>query len=416
MLHGFDGLKGYILGEHLPHTFSPKIHSYFADYYYGKVELEREHLAKFISSGEFDFLNVTIPYKKEIIPYLTSLSPEASQIGAVNTVKKMSDGSLVGYNTDYYGFEYTLKKSGISLNNAKVLVLGSGGASMPIRAALRANGAREIIIISRSGEDNYENISKHSDAEIIVNTTPLGMYPDNGVSPVDLNTFTACRGVIDIVYNPSLTKLLLDAEKRGISHIGGLYMLVAQAKCAAEIFTNAIIDDSEIDRICKLIEAETKNIILIGMPGCGKSSVGKLVAETLSRPFFDADLVFYDKFGISPADTINKYGEEEFRNMEHNVILELGKMSGAIIACGGGVVTRDENYAPLHQNGTIFYIERKLENLKTEGRPLSQSEGVSTLYQKRLPMYNRFCDYKIVSNEIKLDTVNKIIDAVKAGI
>lgn len=415
MTHSKKPLVGFLLGEHLGHSFSPQIHSLLSDYCYSLRELSKEELGPFVKNKGFDFLNVTIPYKKDVIPYLDGLSDEARELGSVNTVKKLDDGRLWGYSTDTDGFELLLKKSCISVSFKKVLVLGSGGASLPIKSVLRKHKASEIVTISRSGENNYDNISKHSDADVIINTTPVGMYPNNGVSPVDLDGFNHLSGVIDIIYNPSKTKLLLDADRLNIPNMGGLYMLVGQAKRACEIFLDANIDDSEIDRICAAIESDTKNIVLVGMPGCGKSTVGKLVASILGRDFFDSDKVFEEKFGASPAEIIKSFGEAKFREMEHEVILELGKLSSSVIATGGGVVTVEKNYEPLHQNGTIFFIERKLENLATKNRPLSQAYSVEALYETRYPMYVRFSDHKIVSNEVKSDTANKIVEIMKAG-
>ena len=367
-----------------------------------------------MTSKDFEFLNVTIPYKKEVIPYLTSLSPEAQKIGAVNTVKKTPGGDLIGYNTDYYGFDYTLKKSEISVDGAKVLVLGSGGASMPVKAVLSDRGAKNIITVSRSGENNYENISKHSDADIIVNTTPVGMYPNNGKKLIDLGLFSNCRGVIDIIYNPLKTALILDAEKLGIPYAGGLDMLVAQAKRAAEIFTDTEIKDEEIEKIVNIISFEMSNIVLVGMPGCGKTSVASAVSKLCEKAFVDCDEEFSKKFGISPSEAIKTLGEEKFRQMEHEVTLEVGKLTGHVIATGGGVVTRKQNYAPLHQNGKIFFIERPVEELATENRPISKSVGTSALYEKRLPLYLDFCDYTVKNQNIE-DTAKEIIEIMKAG-
>lgn len=414
MVTGVRNLSGYVIGEHLSHTFSPQIHSYLADYSYNVKELKTSDLEAFMKSGEFDFLNVTIPYKKDVIPFLSFLSDEAKKIGAVNTVKKNTDGSLVGYNTDYYGFSYTLKKSGIDVYDKKVLVLGSGGASLPVKAVLKDSGAKEIVTISRSGENNYENLYLHSDTNVIVNATPVGMYPNNGLSPIDLSLFPKCIGVIDIIYNPQKTALLLQAEKKGISHIGGLDMLVAQAKRAAEIFAECEISDKEIDIITKKIAFQMNNIILIGMPGCGKTTVGKLLYDLTGKQFYDSDDEFAKEFGITPAEAIQNLGEESFREMEHKIVVKLGSMSNAIIATGGGAVTKSENYSPLHQNGRIFFIERELKNLSIFNRPISQRIGVEELYKVRYPLYTSFCDHKIVSDENAINTVNKIYDIFKA--
>ena len=414
MVIGVKELSGYVIGEHLPHTFSPQIHSYLADYSYKVKELNPDELEAFVNDKEFDFLNVTIPYKKDIIPFLSSLSYEAKKLGAVNTVKKNKDGSLTGYNTDYYGFSYTLKKSGINVSGRKVLILGSGGASLPVKAVLADQGAKQIVTISRSGENNYENLHLHSDTDVIVNTTPVGMYPHNGKSPVDLSAFSKCTGVIDIIYNPRKTALLLQAEQNGIANIGGLDMLVAQAKRAAEIFTNREISENEIDIITNKISFQMNNIILIGMPGCGKTTVGKLLSELTGKCFYDSDDEFTKSFGITPAEAIQTLGEDRFREMEHKIIVKLGSMNNIILATGGGVVTKKENYFPLHQNGMIFFIERELKNLTISNRPLSKSIGVETLYKNRYPLYMDFCDHKIVSNENIKNTVTKIHNIFKA--
>ena len=416
MIRGFSNLKGVVLGEKLPHTFSPRIHAMLSDYSYGVKEVACGELESFMSSNEFDFLNVTIPYKKDVIKYLTSLSDDAQKIGAVNTVKRRPDGSLFGYNTDYYGFDYTLKKSGIDVADSKVLVLGSGGASMPVKAVLTDRGARQIITISRSGEDNYDNISKHYDADVIVNTTPVGMYPNNGEKLIELSNFKSCKGVVDIIYNPQKTALLLEAESLGITNIGGLLMLVAQAKKAAEIFTDTIIDDAEIDKIASLISFDVSNIILVGMPSSGKTTIGKMIAENTSRIFFDSDEEFEKIFSMTPAEAIERLSEDEFRKMEHTVIRELGKKTGAIISTGGGIVTRKENYAPLHQNGIIFFIDRDLDKLTSDNRPLSKKVGIEELYKERLPLYLDFCDKKVYNNDTPEKVAEEIIKLAKAGI
>ncbi len=416
MIKGCSSLRGFVLGEKLPHTFSPQIHSLLADYSYGIKEVSEGYLEGFVTSKNFDFLNVTIPYKKEVIKYLSSLSREAQAIGAVNTVKRMPDGTLRGFNTDYYGFEYTLKKRKIEVSGKKAIVLGSGGASLPVKAVLHDLGAREIITISRSGESNYDNISKHFDAEIIVNTTPVGMFPNNNAKLIELENFKSCQGIVDIIYNPQKTALLLEAEALGINCCGGLSMLVAQAKKAAEIFTDSTIDDAEIERIEKIISYDITNIILVGMPSSGKTTIGKIIANKTNKLFLDSDEEFEKSFGLTPPEAIEKLGVDEFRKMEHTVVEELGKKSGCVISTGGGVVTRKENYAPLHQNGIVFFIKRDLEKLSTANRPISKTVGVEKLYNERLPLYIDFSDRSVYNNDTAEKAADKIIELAKAGI
>lgn len=405
MKQGFSHLRCGLLGEHLGHSFSPLIHGTLADYTYELLERSPEEVEAFVKQGGYDAFNVTIPYKKTLIPFLDRLSPEAEKIGAVNTVVRRSDGTLDGYNTDYFGFDSMLSASNIEVYGKKALVLGSGGASNTVQAVLRDRGVRELVVIGRSLENNYENLDRHADAEIIVNTTPVGMYPNNGASPIDLSLFPACRGVLDVIYNPAKTALLLDAEARGIAACGGLWMLVAQAVRAFEYFTGEEAEDGSIEKIFRALSMSTQNIVLIGMPGCGKSTVGKLLAEVLARPFFDADDEFCTMHGLTPAEAINTLGEDRFRAMEHEVLLQLGKKSGAVIACGGGAVTREKNYAPLHQNGVIVYLRRELAKLATGGRPLSQKTSPEALYLARKTSYERFADLTVDSTEVPEQTV-----------
>ena len=397
-----------LLGEHLGHSFSPQIHRELADYSYELFEMPVESVPDFLSSDRFDAMNVTIPYKKTVMPYLAEISDEATRIGSVNTITRLKSGGLRGDNTDYFGFSYMIDKLGLVIEGKKVLVLGSGGASETARTVCGDRGAREVTVISRSGKNNYLNIKKHADAEVIVNTTPVGMYPKNGAAAINLSNFPAIEGVLDMIYNPAKTQLLLDAEKLGIPHINGLCMLVAQAKRACEIFLDTKIDDAEIDRITSIIAAETGNIVLVGMPGCGKSTLGELLAEKLGRKLIDTDSMIAEKAGMTIPEIFAKYGESYFRALEHACVCEAGKQSGRIIATGGGVVTRAENYAPLHQNGKIFFINRKIEELPTDGRPISQSTNLNELYRVRLPLYRKFCDKEVNNDRPTKETVCEI--------
>lgn len=416
MKRGYKTLRCGLIGERLGHSFSPQIHAALADYSYETVELSPDEIGGFVRDGGFDAFNVTIPYKKAVLPFLDSISPEAARIGAVNTVVRHRDGSLHGYNTDYFGFSGMLDRLGIPVEGKKVLVLGSGGASVTVQAVLSDRGAGKVVVIGRSLENNYGNLHLHSDAQIIVNTTPVGMYPNNGSAPVELARFPQCVGVLDLIYNPARTALLLDAEARGIAYINGLYMLVAQAVKAFEFFTGDVAEENMIESITQAIALQTQNIVLIGMPGCGKSTVGRLLAERLCRPFYDADSEFSVMHGITPAEAILSHGEDRFRQMEHEVLLSLGKQSGAVIACGGGAVTREYNYAPLHQNGILVYLERELSRLAREGRPLSQGRSLESLYEARRDAYERFADIRIQSTEEPVRTALVMEDALQAFI
>lgn len=389
-------MKCGLLGGKLGHSYSPQIHGLLADYSYELFEKTPEELPGFLKNGDFSGLNVTVPYKKAVIPYLDELSDRARRLGSVNTVVRR-EGKLIGHNTDYFGFSCMLRSSGLQVQGKKVLVLGSGGASNTAVAVLENSGA-QVVVISRSGENHYGNLHRHQDAALIVNTTPVGMYPNTGVSPIDLHLFPKLEGVLDVVYNPARTQLILDAEQRGLIAKNGLLMLVAQAKEAAEWFTGCGIQGDKIPQIHSLLRRQMENIILIGMPGSGKSTVGKILAKKTGKAFVDADTYLAEKAGRSIPEIFASDGEEGFRALETQVLSELGKQSALVIATGGGCVTREENYPSLHQNGTIFCLERALEALPTDGRPLSQATKLSDMYRVRKPLYARFSDHTIDNN------------------
>ena len=397
-----------LLGRHLTHSYSPQIHSCLGSYGYKLFQVEPESLEGFFKNKSFDGINVTIPYKKAAIPYCDELSTQAHTLGAVNTIVKTEDGRLIGHNTDFFGFYSLLKKSAISVSGKKVLILGSGGAAVTVEAVLKQENAN-VVIISRSGENNYQNLHLHSDASVIVNATPVGMYPNNGVTPIDLSLFPKLEGVLDLIYNPARTRLLLEAKDRGIVAENGLWMLVAQAKESAEWFTGKQIPDSKIAEIYELLQKQMQNIILIGMPGCGKSTVGKLLAEKTDRKFVDADAAIEEKAGISIPEIFANGGEAAFRELETAVLVEICKGSGLVIATGGGCVTRAENYPLLHQNGRIVWIKRDISSLPTDGRPLSQCNNLSQMYQRRAPLYESFADLTVENNQSTEETANRIL-------
>ena len=404
-------LRCGLLGRKLGHSYSPQIHRELSCYEYRLYEKEPEELEAFLKSGAFDGLNVTIPYKKTVMAYLDEISPEAAAIGSVNTIVNRG-GHLTGYNTDAFGFTWLLQKSGVEAAGKKALVFGSGGASVTVCHVLRALGADPVVVISRTGENSYENLDRHLDAKLLVNATPLGMYPKNGESPVDLTRFSALDGVLDVVYNPARTALMLQAEQLGIAHASGLSMLVAQAKKACEYFTGSPVPDAEIDRIERLLSRQMENIILIGMPGCGKSSVGKALAAALGRPFIDADEEIVRRAGRSIPEIFAAQGEEGFRRLESAVLSDLGKQSGIILATGGGCITRPENYPALHQNGRIVWLTRNLSLLPTDGRPMSQANPLEALWEKRKALYEQFSDIKIANDRTISECVNAIEEAL----
>ncbi len=412
MIKGKENFKCGLIGEKLSHSFSPEIHSYLADYPYSLFEMSEDEVEKFLKTADFDAINVTIPYKKTVMPHLDEVSDEAMSIGSVNTVIKRADGSLKGYNTDYYGFWHTVETSGIVINSKKVLILGTGGASLTAKAVARDMGAESITFVSRSGEINYENVyEKRADTQVIINCTPVGMYPGNGTSPVELERFSLCEGVIDMIYNPAKTKLLLDAERLNIKHINGLPMLVAQAKKACELFLNTKIADSTIVDITKSISSKMSNIVLVGMPGCGKSSVGAKLAKMTGRKLLDTDEMILETAKRKPSEIILSDGEDAFRLIEHAEVCKAGKLSGVIISTGGGAVTCEDNYAPLHQNSSIVFINRPLDLLATEDRPLSKD--LQALYEARLPKYRAFADVEVENSTTVEECVENILRALQ---
>lgn len=399
-----------LLGRKLGHSLSPEIHSLLCDYEYKLYPTEPEKLDEFFSSPKLKGFNVTIPYKVEAYNRCTELSETAKKARSVNTVIRKPDGSLYGDNTDYFGFLYMAKKIGCDFKGKKVLILGSGGASLTARLVTADEGAKEIIVVSRSGENNYENISLHYDADIIINTTPVGMYPNNGERLIDLSKFTKCKKVLDMIYNPARTVVLLDAEKLGIDCSNGLPMLVAQAVKAAEVFTGKEIPLSKIDEVHDIILGNQKNLVLVGMPGCGKSTVAKLLSQKTGRECVDTDSLV-ELCGETIPQIFAKYGEDEFRNRETQAIKSVAKEQGKIIATGGGAILREENRIALRENSTVIFLNAPLETLATEGRPLSKDyETLCRMYEKRLPLYLETADLTVEVDPDPEVTVRRITE------
>lgn len=401
----------FLIAKKTGHSFSPLIHKELGRYEYETKELEEHELDDFFKKREFSGLNVTIPYKTTVMKYLDFISPEAERIGAVNTIVNRG-GRLFGYNTDSYGFAYTLKNSKIELSGKDVLVIGSGGASKAVVDAFTGFDVKRVRVLTH--KDNCpEKIGEFLDAEIIVNTTPVGMFPNVDDSPVELSKFKNALAVFDVIFNPLKTRLLLDARELGIPCFNGLEMLVAQAKMGCEHFTSKKVDDGEIKRICSKLHSMVRNIVLIGMPGCGKSSVGRLLASELQRELLDTD-EFISKNKKPPAEIIERFGEAEFRRIECEAVKECGKRSGVVIATGGGVVTRDENLESLIRNdGIIFFIDRPIELLATKGRPLSVGgeERLRSLYDARIEKYRAFAHF-IVDGSGSINDVKSRITAI----
>ncbi len=399
-----------LIGKKLGHSFSKIIHEKMG-YEYDLIELKEEEVKDFVLSKKYKGFNVTIPYKKTVMPYLDYIDENAKAIGSVNTIVT-KDGKLYGYNTDIFGMEYAFKYAGIEIKDKKVIILGSGGTYETANYLCKIKGAREVVKISRSGEDNYSNIEKHFDANIVINTTPVGMFPNNQDKIIDLHNFKHLEGFFDAIYNPLHTMMLLDAEEilgeKGYSN--GLRMLVAQAKKARDLYFNTKMDDNIIDKIVEEINMGKTNIVLMGMPGSGKSTVGFALAKKLNKPFIDTDEVIIEREGMHTSKIIEQKGEPYFRDRETEVVNEVSKLQGYIIATGGGVVIREENMKALKQNGFIIFLDRNIKNLSKDGRPLSQGEdALQQLYRDRIDLYTKYADATADSNVPVEEVADNII-------
>ena len=403
-----------LLGEKLGHSFSPQIHRALAGCDYQLLPTPPEAVADLFRRRDFRGLNVTIPYKQTVMPLCDEIDPRAAAIGAVNTVVNR-DGRLTGYNTDIDGLIYLARRTGVDMAGKKVVILGSGGTGRTARAAAGELGAAEIVTVSRGGEDNYETLSRHADAQVLLNTTPVGMYPNCGVSPVSLDAFPHLEGVLDVVYNPLRTALLLEARERGLPCSCGLPMLVAQAWRAEELFTGSAIPAETVEAVLAGLTAQLENVVLIGMPGCGKSTLGRALARRQGKAFLDLDRLIEERAGKSIPAIFAQEGEEAFRTLESWAVREAGARTGCVISTGGGVVTRAENCAPLRQNGVIIHLTRPLDRLPTAGRPVSQSTDLQTLWERRRGLYAAFADRTVDNGgplEETLDTIEKELSAL----
>ena len=399
-----------LIGERLGHSHSPKIHKLLFGYDYVLRELEAEDLPSFLGARAFRGLNVTIPYKQAVIPFCDALGEAAERIGSVNTLVVRPDGRLCGENTDYDGMRYALECGKICLEGKHVLILGSGGTCRTARAVAEDLGAEQVTVVSRSGPVDYETAYTLQDAGVVINTTPVGMFPNNGTAPLDLSRFPGLTGVIDVVYNPLQTALLIQAEELGIPHVGGLPMLVAQARRSGELFTGTEVPRERQEAVCREIRGAVTNIVLTGMPGSGKSTVGQAVGKAMGRPFYDADTEIEKRTGMTIPDLFAHRGEAVFRDVEHQILRELGKKSGVVIATGGGAPCFARNLPPLWENGRVYCLRRPLDDLPTDGRPLSASrERLREMAREREPFYRR-ASQVIVDNSGPLEqTVAEIL-------
>lgn len=411
-------MKYGLIGEHLSHSFSKAIHEQIGGYVYEIKEIEPDKVEKFIKAKDFLGINVTIPYKEKVIPYLDYVDESARKIGAVNTVVNR-DGVLYGYNTDFSGMLALVNKVGVEIKDKKVLIIGTGGTSKTATAVVNSLGAKEVIYVSNldlEGVYTYDQIYKdHLDTQVIFNTSPVGMYPKNENTPIDLERFTSLEGVIDVVYNPIRTKLVLKAKEMGLKSEGGLYMLGAQAVYAYEHFSGKSVDKRMCDKVYSSVLKGKDNIVLIGMPACGKSSVGKALSTLCGKKLIDTDSEIVRVAEMDISSIFEKMGEKQFRELEAQVIKEVSKQNGVIIATGGGAILRKDNVEALKQNATLYFIDRSLELLMpTEDRPLgSTKEAIKQRYEERYPIYNSVCDVKINGDDTVFNVAEKIFQEWK---
>ena len=402
-------MKCGLIGEKLSHSYSKIIHNKIAgyEYEYELYPLPKEELPAFLAS-DFRGMNVTIPYKKAVIPFCDTLSDTARAIGSVNTLVKDEKG-LHGYNTDAYGFSFLARRAGISFEGKKVVILGSGGTSLTARYTAAQEGAREIAVISRTGENNYQNLHLHADAQIVVNTTPVGMFPENGACPVDLSSFPACEGVLDVIYNPYRTNLILEAQKRHIPAAGGLVMLAAQGVKASALFSGESLNEGLIETVLSALRQEILNIVLIGMPGSGKNSLGSRLAKRLRRDFINTDALIERKYAMTPAEIIGRFGQKRFRQIETETARETGKLSGKVIATGTGIVLSEDSMDALRQNGHVVYLMRDCDRLSYQGQPLLMGlEAAKELFEQRDPLYRAYSDSQISNNRLMGDVLKEL--------
>ena len=388
------GVRAALIGKPLGHSYSKTVHEKLG-YPYDLLEVDEKDIEKLLRSEKYTGFNVTVPYKKTVIPLLDELDPSAAEVGAVNTIK-VRKRRLIGYNTDVYGMEKMLAASGINLYGKTVMILGTGGTSLTARAVCRRGGAREVIVVGRTSPVNYVNCYTKTGVDVIINTTPVGMYPHDEDCPIRVDAFKGLEGVADVIYNPFRTALVRNALALGIKATGGLKMLVEQAVRAAEIFTDGFISDVVSDRIYREILFSACGVAFIGMPGSGKTALGKYTAELLGKKFIDTDSEIEKRCGKSIPEIFAEDGEEYFRKIESEAIADAASERNAVISTGGGAVLREENRYALLKNSVIINVERRIDALEKSGRPLSSStEKLAAMYAERCPIYRDLGDFCI---------------------
>ena len=387
-----------LLGRTLGHSWSVPIHKALGCEDYRLIELEPDELERFLRREDLGGLNVTMPYKRDVMPFCDVIDEAARAIGSVNTLVRR-EGKLYGYNTDIDGFLYMLRRADVSLFGKKVVILGSGGASLTAQAAAKREGAREIAVVSRSGPDNYDSLERHAGAQVLVNATPVGMWPNMSGRPVDLSRLPGLEAVVDVIYNPGRTDLLLQAKEAGLRRSGGLPMLAAQAVRAEELFFDRAVPAEETERIVAQLRHDRTNLVLVGMPGCGKTTVGRELASLSGRPLVDLDGEIVRRAGRSIPDIFREEGEEAFRELESRVLAQVCAQSGQIVATGGGSVLREDNRAALRRTGRVYFIRRDLNLLPKDGRPLSQAGSLEEMYRLRKPLYSAAADV-VIDNSV----------------
>lgn len=406
-----------LIGEKLGHSFSKAIHERIAPYTYDLCPLSKEAFARFMEQRNFQAINVTIPYKQDVLPYLDEIDEHAQAIGAVNTIVNRN-GRLIGHNTDFSGFLYMVRHHNIVMKDKKVIVLGNGGASKAIQAVVQHEQAGSMVVVDIVASEQtitYEACyAQHTDAHIIINTSPVGMYPNITSTPIDLSRFPSCTCVMDVVYNPILTKFCFDAQELGMQRVNGLEMLIAQAVYAAEFFLDKTLDETIIDTIFRDLQYQTCNIVLIGMPSAGKTTIGRMLEERLKKPFIDLDDVIVEKAGKSIPEIFEENGEEGFRQLETEAALELSKLCGHVIATGGGTIKKKVNMDYLRLNGITIFIDRDVDKLISSdpNRPLSKSqEALKQMHNERLPLYHKYAEHVVLNNADIEDTLNQVLKA-----